>query len=85
MFISSRSLKVINTEKITDSNISNADLVKKMCATEFGVGFVNEHIGLPKNTFISDDAVVWLLNYTTLFNSRSEAVKRLQVNIFKNS
>lgn len=51
-----------------------------MCATEVGVGFVNEHMGLPKNTFISDDAVVWLLNYTTLVDSRSEAVKRLQVN-----
>lgn len=81
MFISSRPLNVINAELITDSSISNADLVKQMCATEVGVGLVNEHIGLPKNTFISDDAVVWLLNYTTLFNSRSEAVKRLQVNI----
>lgn len=82
MFINSRPLKVINAEKIvTDSNISNADLVKQMCATEVGVSFVNEHVGLPQNTFISDDAIVWLLNCTTLFNSRSEAVKRLQVNI----
>lgn len=50
-----------------------------MCNTQVGAGFVNRHMGLPQNTFVSNDAVTWLINNTVMFNTREEAVKRLQV------
>lgn len=49
-----------------------------MCSTQLGVGFVNRHMGLPQNTFVSDDAVTWLISNINI-NSRNKAVERLQV------
>jgi glycerol kinase len=48
---------------------------------QVGVGFVNRHMGLPQNTFVSYDAITWLMNNVNTFNSRNEAVERLQVTI----
>lgn len=53
-----------------------------MCNSQVGVGFVNKHIGLPQNTFVSNDAVTWLINNINNFNSRNEAVERLQVTYY---
>lgn len=50
-----------------------------MCSTQLGVGFVNRHMGLPQNTFVSNDAITWLMKNIQTFNSRSEAVEYLQV------
>jgi len=74
-------LNIVCPELLTEEFISNTDLVENMRATQVGVGFVNRHMGLPQNTFVSDDAVQWLLINTKLFSGRNEAVERLQVNI----
>lgn len=50
-----------------------------MCSTQLGVGFVNRHMGLPQNTFVSNDAINWVLKNIQTFNTRSEAVECLQV------
>lgn len=72
----------LSPEFLSKENLSNADLVEHMCNTQVGAGFVNRHMGLPQNTFVSNDAVTWLINNTEMFNTREEAVKRLQV-LFK--
>lgn len=64
---------------LSKENLSNEDLVDYMCSSQVGVGFVNRHMGLPQNTFVSNDAVTWLINNITTINSRIEAVERLQV------
>lgn len=82
MFVNSEPpLNIVCPELLTEDFISNDDLVDNMRATQVGVGFVLRHMGLPQNTFVSNDAVQWLLINTKLFNSRKEAVERLQVNI----
>lgn len=79
LFISKPIGPVIDSELLSKENLSNEDLVNYMCSTQVGVGFVNRHMGLPQNTFVSNDAVTWLINNLTTFNSREEAVERLQV------
>jgi len=37
-------------------------------------------MGLPQNTFVSNDAITWLVNNIKTLNSRDKAVERLQVN-----
>lgn len=83
MFFISKPLNSVNIELLTIENLSNADLVEHMCNTQVGVGFVNRHMGLPQNTFVSHDAITWLVNNVNKFNNRNEAVKRLQVTINK--
>lgn len=74
-------INLINSELLNE-NISNADLVEHMCNTQVGVGFVNRHMGLPQNTFVSNDAITWIMNSMNTINSRDEAAERLQVNIY---
>jgi len=40
-------------------------------------------MGLPQNTFVSNDAITWLMNNLKTINSRDEAVERLQVNSYQ--
>lgn len=80
MFNSTKPLNLVSPEILTEDNLSNADLVEHMIKTQVGVGFVNRHMGLPPNAFVSNDAVEFLINNTRMFNSRNEAVERLQVN-----
>lgn len=80
-FFISKPLSFINTELLIRENLSNAELVEHMINSQLGVGFVNRHMGLPQNSFISDDAVTWLLNSVTTLNNRNEAVEILQVNM----
>lgn len=76
-------MNFINTELLLiRENLSNAELVEHMIYTQLGVGFVTRHMGLPQNSFVSDDAVSWLVNNVTSLNDRNEAVELLQVNIF---
>lgn len=75
----SKPINLIDSELLSTENLSNEDLVNYMCSTQVGVGFVNRHMGLPQNTFVSNDAVTWLINNVITFNSRDEAVERLQV------
>lgn len=77
MFIISKPTNVYS-ELLTKENLPNTDLVEYMRSTQLGVGFVNRHMGLPQNTFVSDDAVTWIINNTNI-NSRNKAVERLQV------
>jgi len=77
-FISS--INVINSELLKE-NISNTELVEHLCNTQTGVGFVNRHMGLPQNTFVSNDAITWLMNNLETLNNRDEAVERLQVSM----
>lgn len=77
MFIISKPTNVY-PELLTKENLPNTDLVEYMRSTQLGVGFVNRHMGLPQNTFVSNDAVTWLINNTNI-NSRNKAVERLQV------
>lgn len=72
-------INLINTELLKE-NISNVELVEHLCNTQVGVGFVNRHMGLPQNTFVSNDAITWLMNNLKTLNNRDEAVQRLQVN-----
>uniref|UniRef100_A0A2S2R9E1 DEP domain-containing protein 5 n=1 Tax=Sipha flava TaxID=143950 RepID=A0A2S2R9E1_9HEMI len=76
--VDSKPLNLINSELLIKENLSNADLVEHMCSMQVGVGFVNRHMGLPQNTFVSYDAITWLMNNVNTFNSRNEAVERLQ-------
>lgn len=73
-------INLINSELLKE-DISNVELVEHLCNTQVGVGFVNRHMGLPQNTFVSNDAVTWLMNNLKTLNSRDEAVERLQVNM----
>ncbi|MCP6508567.1 hypothetical protein NL478_27765, partial [Klebsiella pneumoniae] len=57
----------LSPEFLSKDNLSNADLVEHMCNTQVGTGFVNRHMGLPQNTFVSNDAVSWLMNNTDMF------------------
>ncbi|XP_022175308.1 GATOR complex protein DEPDC5 isoform X1 [Myzus persicae] len=70
-------INLINTELLKE-NISNVELVEHLCNTQVGVGFVNRHMGLPQNTFVSNDAITWLMNNLKTLNNRDEAVQRLQ-------
>lgn len=73
-------INLINSELLKE-DISNVELVEHLCNTQVGVGFVNRHMGLPQNTFVSNDAITWLMNNLKTLNSRDEAVERLQVNM----
>lgn len=66
---------------ISKESISNAELIERM---QVGNGlFVNKQTaGLPKYTFVSYDAVTWLMNNVANFNNRQDAVDRFQVNYF---
>ncbi|XP_060856853.1 GATOR complex protein Iml1 isoform X2 [Metopolophium dirhodum] len=70
-------INLINSELLKE-DISNVELVEHLCNTQVGVGFVNRHMGLPQNTFVSNDAITWLMNNLKILNSRDEAVERLQ-------
>lgn len=50
-----------------------------MRSTQNGVEFVIKHPSLPQNTFVSNDAVTWLMNNVNNFDGRSEAIERLEV------
>ncbi|CAI6354849.1 unnamed protein product [Macrosiphum euphorbiae] len=70
-------INLINSELLKE-DISNVELVEHLCNTQVGVGFVNRHMGLPQNTFVSNDAITWLMNNLKTLNIRDEAVERLQ-------
>lgn len=72
-------MEFVTTEILIKENLTKAELVEHMCSTQLGVGFVNRHMGLPQNTFVSNDAITWLMKNIQTFNSRTEAVEYLQV------
>lgn len=76
---------MLNPELLAKDNLTNAELVDHMCNTQVGVGFVNKHMGLPQNTFVSNDAITWLMNNMKSFSTRNDAVERLQVSFFFSS
>ncbi|VVC42362.1 Hypothetical protein CINCED_3A011295 [Cinara cedri] len=65
-------------ELVINESSSNVELVEYMCNTQIGIGFVNRNMGLPQNTFVSNDAIKWLMDNLKSFDSRSKAVDRLQ-------
>lgn len=79
VLIISKPLYLLNPELVIKESSSNAELVELMCNTQVGIGFVNRHMGLPQNTFVSNDAIRWFMNNIKTFNSRSKTVQRLQV------
>ncbi|XP_050536568.1 GATOR complex protein Iml1 isoform X2 [Daktulosphaira vitifoliae] len=62
---------------ISKESISNTELIEWM---QVGIGlFVNKQTaGLPRHTFISYDAVTWLMSNVSNFVNRQEAVDRFQ-------
>lgn len=72
-------MEFVTTEILIKENLTKAELVEHMCSTQLGVGFVNRHMGLPQNTFVSNDAITWLMKNIQTFYSRTEAVEYLQV------
>lgn len=79
MFIISKPVHFLNPELVIKESLSNSELVEHMCNSQTGISFVNRHMGLPQNTFVSNDAIKWLMNNVNTLNSRSKTVERLQV------
>lgn len=75
-------MNLLNPELLAKDNFTNAELVEHMCNTQLGVGFVNKQMGLPRNTFASNDAITWLMNNIKSLSTRKKAVERLQVTFF---
>lgn len=82
IFVFSAPVNFIEPELTINEDVSNTELVEYMRSTEIGVVYVNKHMGLPQNTFVSNDAVTWLIKYMKTYNTRVESVERLQVIIY---
>lgn len=79
MYVKSTPVNLIEPEITINDDVSNVELVEYMSSTEIGVVYVNKHMGLPQNTFVSNDAVTWLIRHMKTYNTRIESVERLQV------
>ncbi|XP_049833121.1 GATOR complex protein Iml1 isoform X2 [Schistocerca gregaria] len=59
------------------SNASIQEILDAMKNVQTGIGFLTNHPSLPSNTFVSADAVQWLINHVEGINHEEKAVNLL--------
>ena len=61
---------------------SNSEIIELMKHPSSGVGFLSQHPSLPSHTFVSADAIQWLITHTEGTLPHQQAVFIMEVRCF---
>lgn len=66
---------ISNTEIQLKSSSTHLEILEAMRNPITGVGFLTQHQSLPSHTFVSADAVTWLMNHLEDINDLEQAMQ----------